>query len=88
MNRLQTYVRTEIIKENKIITPEKYYCYWAHNNGACDVTVDGVLLKQGDTLDFTSLPSDSIYNTPITIQFGNNDTDKNLCLKQFKITDK
>lgn len=88
MSRLQTYVRTEIIKENKIITPEEYYCYIAHNNGACEVTVDGVLLAQGETFDLSSLPANSIYNTPITIQFGNNDADKRLCLKQIKIMDK
>ena len=88
IDKLQTYVRTEIFKENKIITPEDYYCYMAHNNGVCEVTVDGVVLKQGDTLDLTSLPPDSIYNTPITIQFGSNDNDKRLCLKQFKITNK
>lgn len=85
---LQTYVRTEIFKENKIIAPEDYYCYMARNNGVCEVTVDGVVLKQGDTLDLTSLPPDSIYNMPITIQFGSNDNDKRLCLKQFKITNK
>lgn len=88
MKTYQTYVKSEIIKDNKIITPENYYCYWAHNNGACDVTVDGVVLKQGETLDMTSLPADSIYNTPISIQFSNNDADKRLCLKQFKITNK
>lgn len=86
--KTQTYIRTEIIKENKIITPEDFAFYWAHNNGACDVTIDGVVLKQGDTLDLTSLPYDSIYNVPITIIFGNNSEEKNLCLKQFKFTDK
>ena len=85
---LQTYVRTEIIKENRIITPEDYYCYIVHNNGACEVTVDGVVLTQGETFDLSSLPANSIYNTPITIQFGNNDEDKRLVLKQIKITNK
>lgn len=84
----QTYIRTDIIKENKILTPEDYYCYIAHNNGACDVTIDGWVLKQGDTVDLSGLPTDSIHQGPITIAFGNNDADKNLCLKRIKITDK
>lgn len=88
IGKLQTYIRTEIIKENRIITPDDYYCYIAHNNGACEVTVDGVILAQGETFDLSSLPANSIYNTPITIQFGNNDDDKRLILKQIKITNK
>ena len=88
IGKYQTYVRSEIITSNKIITPEDFAFYWAHNNGECDVTVDGVVLKQGDTLDLTSLPYDSIYNVPITIIFGNNSEEKKLCLKQFKFTDK
>lgn len=88
IGKYQTYVRSEIITSNKIITPEDFAFYWAHNNGECDVTVDGVILKQGDTLDLTSLPYDSIYSVPITIIFGNNSEDKKLCFKQFKFTNK
>ena len=86
--KTQTYIRTEIITKNTIISPEDYYCYIAHNNGACEVTVDGVVLQQGDRVDLSGLPTNSIYNTPITITFGNNDSDKRLCLKQIKITNK
>ena len=83
----QTHVRSEIITENKIITPEDFSFYYAHNNGEASVTIDGVVLKQGESIDLTSLPADSIYNSPITIIFSEN-TDRNLCLKLFKITDK
>lgn len=84
----QTYIRTEQFKENKVITPQDYYCYIAHNNGACDVVVDGVLLHQGDKVDLSGLPTDSIFNTPITIIFGSNSPERDLCLKLIKITDK
>lgn len=84
----QTYIRTEIIRENKNITPEDYYCYKAHNNGKCDVFVDSVRLKQGETIDFTTLPKDSIYQSVITVIFGTNDTEKELVFQQIKITNK
>lgn len=88
VGQYQTYVRSEKITSNKIITPEDFACYYAHNNGECDVTVDGVILKQGEHLDMTSLPYNSIYNVPINIAFGSNSEDRHLVLKQFKFTNK
>ena len=84
----QTYIRRENIKQNTVITPQDYYGYIAHNNGVCDVMVDGVLLHQGDKVDLSALPTDSILNTPISIIFGTNDTERDLCMQLIKITDK
>lgn len=84
----QTYIRTDIIKENKILTPEDYYCYIAHNNGECNVTVDGWFLKKGETIDLSSLPSDSVHQDPITIVFSDNNPERFLCLKRIKVTNK
>lgn len=88
MADLQTYIRTQVITQNQEIAPQDYFGYYAHNNGECVVSVDGVELAQGEHLDMSSLPYTAIYNTPIKIIFGSNSEDKRLVLKQIKLTAK
>lgn len=59
--------RSQTIVSNTTLMPEGFGGYYAQNNGTGNVIVDGHILEPGAHLDFSSMASDIIWNSPIVI---------------------
>lgn len=71
MAKYTVKTRTDVVTENKTLTPNQYGGWLAVNTGTGNVTVDGVELQPGEGLDFTKLHPDVIWEENIKIVTGN-----------------
>lgn len=67
MKRYNVQAQTQDILESTTLMPNKYGGWLAVNTGTADCTIDGYTLAPGDGLDYTHLPADVIWNSPIKI---------------------
>lgn len=59
--------RSQTIVSNTTLMPEGFGGYYAKNIGSGNVIVDGYILEPGEYLDFSSMASDVVWNSPIVI---------------------
>lgn len=73
---MKVRVKNEIITQNTVITPDGWSGWRCMNLGSDSCTVDGVPLRANttetyrDTIDFTNLDPDVVYDSSIKIIFG------------------
>lgn len=68
MEKFRLTTRKDVITTDTTLADEKYGGWLAVNTGDQDVVVDGYTLQPGDGLDFTNIPPNVIWSTPISIQ--------------------
>lgn len=65
--KLSVTNRSQTIRENTTLMPEGYGAWKAQNVGTGNVEVDGFILKPGETIDWSNIEPNVVWNTPIII---------------------
>lgn len=67
--KYQIVSKLQTVTSNTTLMPEGFGGWYAQNIGQSTVKVDGFLLEPGESLDFSTLAPNVIWNSPITIEF-------------------
>lgn len=59
--------KSQDILSNTTLMPQNFGGWLCVNTGTANATVDGYTLAPGEGLDFTNIPAEVVWNTPIQI---------------------
>lgn len=67
MKRWKVSSNTQEFLQSTTIRPGRFGGWMATNSGTADAVVDGYVLSPGDTIDYTCLDKDVLWDSPIAI---------------------
>ena len=67
--KYQIVSKLQTVTSNTTLMPEGFGGWYAKNIGQSTVKVNGFLLEPGESLDFSTLAPNVIWNSAITIEF-------------------